>query len=60
MKLGQQSSTIAIDPWRIIRVAAGSMLTIGLVPSMIMRDQKGSDHAIAPGEYLGKDRVGRR
>jgi hypothetical protein len=32
-----------------------SPLMIGLVPSMIIADHKGSDHAIAPGEYLERD-----
>jgi hypothetical protein len=41
-------------------LAADSPLIVGLVPSMIIGDHKESDHAIAPGEYLGKDRVGWR
>jgi hypothetical protein len=40
------------------RLAADSPLMIGLVPGMIIEDHKGSDHAIAPGEYLGRDPAG--
>jgi hypothetical protein len=39
-------------------VAADSPLIVGLGPGMIIGDREESDHAIAPGEYLGKDRVG--
>jgi hypothetical protein len=35
-----------------------SPLMIGLVPSMIIADHKGPDHAIAPGEYLERDPAG--
>jgi hypothetical protein len=39
-------------------VAADSPLIIGLVPGMIIGDHEESDHAIAPGEYLGTGRAG--
>ena len=53
-----KAATVCVIRTAATRLAADSPLMIGLVPGMIIGDHKGSDHAIAPGESLGRDPAG--